>query len=91
MNYQAKCSKLAAMDFATAEFHPDTGNHYLMSAFVLVHILQNAISNLELQRVFNVLRNNLVLQSACTLCNIRRRESSLTVNAIKKQLLSKWS
>jgi len=57
-----------------------------MLGFVSAHIPWNAISNLELQRSFKALRDDLVLPSATTLSNICRREYALTVDAIKKQL-----
>jgi hypothetical protein len=56
--------------------------------FVLAHIPWNAISNLELRWSYNTLRSELVLPSASTLRNICRREYTLTVDAIKKQLPS---
>jgi len=59
-----------------------------MLGFVTAHIPWNAILNLELRRSYNALRSELVLPSASTLSNICRREYSLTVDAIKKQLLS---
>jgi len=57
-----------------------------MLGFVLAHIPWNAISNLELRLSYRALRDDLVLLSATTLCNICRREYALTVDAIKKQL-----
>jgi hypothetical protein len=59
-----------------------------MLGFVSAHIPWNAISNLELRRSYNALRSDLVLPSASTLSNICRREYTLTVDAIKKQLPS---
>jgi len=59
-----------------------------MLGFVSAHIPWNAISNLELQASYNALRCELVLPSASTLSNICRREYTLTVDAIKKQLPS---
>jgi len=59
-----------------------------MLDFVWAHIPLNAISNLELQWSFNALRSELVLLSASTLSNIRRREYTVTVDAIKNQLPS---
>jgi len=59
-----------------------------MLGFVSAHIPWNAISNLELRRSYNALRSELVLPSASTLINICRREYTLTVDAIKKQLSS---
>jgi len=89
LNWQTKRSKLAAKDFDTAKFHRDTRNHYPMLGFVSVHIPWNTISNLELQWSYNALRSEFVLPSASTLSNICRREFTLTVDAIKKQLLSR--
>ena len=60
-----------------------------MLGFVSAHMPWNAISNLELQRSYNALCSELVLPSASTLSNICRREYSLTVDAIKKQLLTR--
>jgi len=57
-----------------------------MLGFVLAHSPWNAISNLELRRSYKALRDDLVVPSATTLSNIRRREYALTVDAIKKQL-----
>jgi hypothetical protein len=59
-----------------------------MIGFISAHIPWNAISNLELQWSYNALRSELVLPSASTLSNICRREYTLRVDAIKKQLLS---
>jgi len=80
-----KRAKLEAKDFETSKFHQDTWNQYLMLGFDLAHIPWNAISNLELQRSYKALRNDLVLLSATTLSNSCRREYALTVDAIKKQ------
>jgi hypothetical protein len=57
-----------------------------MLGFVLAHIPWNVISNLELQRSYKALRDDLVLPSATALRNICRREYALTVDAIIKQL-----
>jgi len=59
-----------------------------MLDFVLAHIPWNAISNLGLWWSYNTLRSDLVLPLASTLSNICRREYTLTVGAIKKQLPS---
>jgi len=59
-----------------------------MLGFVSAHIAGNAISNLELRRSDNTLRSELVLLSASTLSNFCRREYTLTVDPIKKQLPS---
>jgi len=83
---QTKRSKLADKDFETSEFHQEKWNRYLMLGFVSAHIPWNAISNLELQRSYKSLLDDLVLPSATTLCNICLREYALTVDAIKKQL-----
>jgi len=80
--WQPKHSKLSAKDFQTSEFHHDTWNRYLMLVFVSVDIPWNAISNLDLQRLFKALRDDLVLPSATTGTNICWRESALTVDAI---------
>ena len=71
-----------------------------MLGFVSAHILWNAISNLELRLSYNALCSELVLLAASTLSHICRREYSLTVDPIKKQLptrnvvrlsLDKWT
>ena len=85
---QTKHSKQADKDFDTSEFHQDTWNRYLTLGFVSAHIPWNAITNLELPRLYKALRDDLVLPSSTTLSNIRRREYALTVDAIKKQLPS---
>jgi len=84
--WQTKHSKLADKDFGTSEFHQDTWNRYLMWGFVSAHNPWNTISNLELRWSYEALRDAVVLPSATTLSNICRRESALTVEAIKKQL-----
>ena len=86
---QKKHSKLADKDFDFSEFHQDTWNCYLMSGFVSAHIPWHAISIIELQRSYKALHDDLVLPSATTLSNICRRNYALTVDAIKKQLLSR--
>jgi len=60
-----------------------------MLGCVSAHIPWNAISNLELPQSYNALWSELVLPSASTLSNICRREYTLTVDAIKKQLPSR--
>jgi hypothetical protein len=60
-----------------------------MLGFVSAHIPWNAISNLELWRSYNALRDDPLLPSATTLSNICRMEYALTVDAIKKQLPSR--
>jgi len=87
--WQTKRSKLAAKDFETSEFHQDTWNRYLMLGFVLAHIPWNAISNLQLRQSCKALRDDLVLPSATTFGNIRRREYAMAVDAIEKQLPSR--
>ena len=57
-----------------------------MLGFVSADTPWNAISNLELRRSYQALRDDLVLPSALTLSNIGRREYALTVDAIKEQL-----
>jgi len=59
-----------------------------MLQFVSAFIPSIAISNLELQLSYKALRSDLVLPSATTLSNICQSEYVLTVDAIKKQLLS---
>jgi len=59
-----------------------------MLGFVSPHIPWNAISNLELQQSYKVLRDDLLLPSATARSNICWREYALTVGAIKQQLLS---
>jgi hypothetical protein len=59
-----------------------------MLGCVLAHSPCNAISNLELRRSNNALRSELVLTSASILSNICRRQYTLTVDAIEKQLPS---
>ena len=60
-----------------------------MLGFVSAHIPSNTISNLVLRRSYNALRSKLVLLSASTLSKICWRGSTLTVDAIKKQLPSR--
>ena len=60
-----------------------------MLGLVSAHNPLNAISNPELQRSYNALRDDLVLPSATTLSNICRREYALTVEAINRHLLSR--
>jgi len=57
-----------------------------MSGFVSADIPWNAISNLNLRGSYTALCSELLLLSASTLSDICRREYSLTVDAIKKQL-----
>jgi hypothetical protein len=60
-----------------------------MVEFILAHLAWNTISNIELQCSFNALQIKLVLPSASTLSNICRREYTLALDAIKKQLYSR--
>jgi hypothetical protein len=78
--------ELEDKDFESSEFHQDTRNCYHMLGFVSAHIPWNDISNLKLQQSYKALRDDLVLPSATTLCNICRPEYALTVDANKKQL-----
>jgi len=87
--WQTKHEKLAGKDFETSKFPQDMWNPYLMLGLVSAHIPWNAISNLELRQSYKALHNDLVLPSTTTLSNICRREYALTVDAIKKQLLSR--
>jgi len=82
LKWQTKCSKLAAKDFETSEFHQDIWKCYLLLGLVSAHIPWNATSNLELQRSYMALRDALVLPSATTCGNICRREWALTVDSI---------
>jgi len=59
-----------------------------MLGVVSAHTPWNAISNLEQWRSYNALRSELLIPSASTLSNICRREYTLTVDAINKQLPS---
>jgi len=88
--WQRTCSKLAARDFETSEFHQDTWNPDLMLGCVSANIPWNAISNLELRRSYKVLCSELVQLLPMTLGNICRREHALTLDAIRKYLLS-WN
>jgi hypothetical protein len=60
-----------------------------MLGYVSAHSPWKAISNLERQPSYKALSDDLVLSSATTLRNDCQREYSLTVDAIKKQLLSR--
>jgi hypothetical protein len=84
-----KRSRLADIDFETSEYHQDTWNRYIMLGFFSAHLPTNAISSLVLGRSYKVLRDDLLLPSATTLRKICRTEYVLTVDAIKKQLLSR--
>jgi len=87
--WQTQCSKLAVKIFETYEFHQDTWNHYLKLKFVPAHIPRKVLSHLVLQQSYRVLCDDLVLLSATALSNICRMEYALTVDAIKKQLLTR--
>jgi len=87
-NWQTECSKLAAKDYETSQFHQDTWNHYLILDFVAAHIPCNSVSHLDLRQSFEVLRSDLGLSSATTPSNSCWRDYALTVDAIKKQLPS---
>jgi len=89
LNWQTKHSKLSAKDFNAAEFRQDTSNHYLMIGFVSGHIPWNTISNIEQRWSYNTLRSELLLPSPSTLSKICWMEYTLTVDEIKKQLLSR--
>jgi hypothetical protein len=60
-----------------------------MLKFVSTHVPWNTISNLELRRSYEVLRDELMRPSTTTLRNISRREYTLTVDAIRTQLQSR--
>jgi hypothetical protein len=59
-----------------------------MLGFVSAHSTWNTLSNLGLRQSYNTLRRELVLPSPSTWSNICRREYTLTVDAIKKELPS---
>jgi len=86
--WQSQRSKLADMDFETYEYHQDTWNRYPMLAFVLAHIPWNALSNRELWRSYEALRDDLMLPSATTLSNICQWDYAVSMDESKKQLLS---
>jgi len=86
--WQTQRSKLAAKNLENSQFHQVTWNCYPMLGFVLANIPQRAISHPELQHSDKALRDDLVLPSASTLSNIGRRDYTLTVAALKKQLPS---
>jgi len=90
LNWQTKCSKLAAKHYEISRFHLDTWNRYLKLGFVWSHFPWNAISNLQLRPSDKAFRSELVFPSASTLSNICQREYSLTVDEIVKQLPS-WN
>jgi len=79
-----KCSKLAAKNFDTSEFHQDKWNRYLMLGFPSANIPRNTICNHELQRKYPALRSYQVLPSAMTHSNSYLREYKLTMHAIKR-------
>ena len=60
-----------------------------MLGFVSAHIPWNAISDLELCRLYKALHNDLVLPSATTLINICRTEYALSMDATMMQLPSR--
>jgi hypothetical protein len=84
--WQTKCSKPAANDFETSEFHAEMWNRCLMLGFVSAQIGWNAISNLELRGSYEALCDSLVLPSATTPSNIYRRQYARTLDPIKTQL-----
>jgi len=90
LKWQRKRSKLAATDLETSEFHQDRWNRYLMLWSISARIPWNARSYLELRRSYKAFHDDLVLPSATTLCNMCRKESAKTVDAIQKQLPS-WN
>jgi len=57
-----------------------------MVGCVSAHIQRNVILNFELRCSYIALQSKLVLPSACTINNICRREYTVTVHSIKKQL-----
>jgi len=87
--WPTKRSKLAAKDFEISDFHHDTWNRYLIFRFGSAHIAWNGLSILVLRWSYKVLHSKLVLPSAGKLSDLRRRQSALTVDAIKKQLPSR--
>jgi len=87
--WQIKRSKLAAKDFESSDFRQDMWNRYLMLQLISTDIPWNAVTNLELWRSYIALRNVFVLPAAMTCSNICRRQSAMTMNAIKKQLPSR--
>jgi len=60
-----------------------------MLGFVSAHTPCNTISNLDLWRSYNASWSELELLSASTLSNNRRKEYTVTVDAIEKQLRSR--
>jgi len=60
-----------------------------MLDFVSAYISWNTISKLKLRRSYNALQSDLVLLFASTLNTICWGDYTLTVDAIKKQLLSR--
>jgi len=89
LSWQTKCSKVAAMDIVTVEFHQDTWNRHLMLWFLSGDIRSNAISNLELWWSCRQLYSELVCLSAHTISDICWRAHTLIVDANKKTLCSR--
>jgi len=89
LSWPTKYSKLAAKNIATADFHQDTWNCFLMLAFVSAHISKNIISNQAIESLYTILRSEQVLLSASAVSNICWREYSLTMDTIYKQLPSR--
>jgi len=60
-----------------------------MVGFISAHSPWNVISDQELPHSYSAFRDKLVLPSASTWSNICRREYTMTLDAIKKQLRSR--
>jgi len=90
LKWQTIRSKRAAKEFETSEFHQGTWNHYLMLVIVSAQITWKPMTNPELRRSYEALRDDLVLPSTTTLSNICQREYAMIVDAIEKQLPS-WN
>jgi len=86
LNWETKCSKLAAMNFATAKYQQDTWNHYLMLGFVSAYIPWNPQSNLEWWWGYDALWRKQVLPTVSIPSCICWREYTMTADGIKKQL-----
>jgi len=87
--WQTKRSKLGAKNFENSESCQDTCDHYLMSGLGSSLIPRDTISNLKLRWSYKAFRYDLVVPSTTTLGHICKREYALTVDAMKKQLLSR--
>lgn len=74
------------LDLPVPTFNQESWNRYLLLGLLSALVPLNALSNVELRRVFFSLRSDVKIPSVGTLTNLLAREYEMTLAAIKEQI-----